>query len=123
MEYPSFVEITNPFLERSGYIFVGFRVPGLKAAPTTLQGEEHAPIQPFGLCGAWKGLKHLSCHPLAVLFLPGRRVWSLEPWLTRTSCLALSLSSSSSGEAEANPYLLGETDRAPQGSGKAETIP
>ena len=105
------------------YIFVGFRVPGLKAAPTILQGEEHAPVQPFGPCCARKGLKHPSCPPLAVLFLPGRRVWFLEPWLTRTSCLALSLSSSSSGEAETNPYLLGETDPAPLGSGEAKTIP
>ena len=78
---------------------------------------------PFGFCGARKGLKHLSCRSLAVLFLPGRRVWSLEPWLTRTSCLALSLSSLSSGEAETNPYLLGETDTAPLGSGDAESIP
>ena len=105
------------------YIFVGFRVPGLKAAPTILQGEEHAPVQPFGPCGARKGLKHPSRPPLAVLFLPGRRVWFLEPWLTQTSCLALSLSSLSSGEAETNPYLLGETDPAPLGSGEAETIP
>ena len=103
------------------YIFVGFRVPELKAAPTTLQGEVHAPVIPFGLCGAWKGLKHQSCRSLAVLFLPGRRVWSLEPWLTRTSCLVLYPSlcgididqgetrSGPSGEAETNPYLLGET--------------
>ena len=28
-----------------------------------------------------------------------------------------------SGEAETNPYLLGETDPAPPGSGEAESIP
>ena len=105
------------------YIFVGFRVLGLKAAPTILQGEEHAPVQPFEPYCAQKCLKHPSRPPLVVLFLPGRRVWFLEPWLTRTSCPALSLSSLSSGEAETNPYLLGETDPAPLGSGKAETIP
>ena len=103
------------------YIFVGFRVPELKAAPTTLQSEMHAPVKPFGLSGARKGLKHQSCRSLTVLFLPGRRVWSLEPWLTRTSCLVLYPSlcgididqgetrSGPSGEAETNPYLLGET--------------
>ena len=63
------------------YIFVGFRVPELKAAPTTLQGGELAPVTPFGLYGAWKGLKRPSRHPLAVLFLPGCRVWLLEPRL------------------------------------------
>jgi len=90
---------------------------------------------PFGFCGARKGLKHLSCRSLAVLFLPGRRVWSLEPWLTRTSCLVLySLSwgihidqgearSWPSGETGVNPYLLGETNPAPLGSGEAESIP
>ena len=28
-----------------------------------------------------------------------------------------------SGEAETNPYLLGETDPAPPGSGEGESIP
>ena len=117
------------------YIFVGFRAPELKAAPTTLQGEVHAPVMPFGFCGARKGLKHLSCRSLAVLFLPGRRVWSLEPWLTRMSCLVLYPSlrgididqgearSWPSGETETNPYLLGETNPTPLGSGEAESIP
>ena len=105
------------------YIFVRFCVPGLMAAPTILQGEEHAPVQPFGPCCARKGLKHPSRPPLAVLFLPGHRVWFLEPWLTRTSCPTLSLSSLSSGEGETNPYLLGETDPAPLGSGEAEIVP
>jgi len=117
------------------YIFVGFRVPELKAAPTTLQGEAYTPVIPFGLCGARKGLKHQSCRSLAVFFLPGRRVWSLEPWLTRMSCLVLYPSlqgididrgearSGPSGEAEINPYLLGETNPIPLGSGEAESIP
>ena len=116
-------------------IFIGFHVPGLKATPTTLQGEEHALVKPFGLCGARKGLKHQSCRSLAVFFLPGRRVWSLEPWLTRMSCLVLYPSlqgididrgearSGPSGEAEINPYLLGETNPIPLGSGEAESIP
>ena len=70
-----------------------------------------------------------------LLFLPGRRVWSLEPWLTRMSCLVLYPSlqgididrgearSGPSGKAEINPYLLGETNPIPLGSGEAESIP
>ena len=107
------------------YIFVGFRVPELKAAPTTLQGEVHAPVIPFGLCGARKGLKLQSCRSLAVLFLPGRSVWSLEPWLTRTSCLVLypSLRGIDIDQGEARSGPSGEADPAPPGSGETEFVP
>ena len=52
------VEDGSLFLERSGCcIFVsGSWLGGLKAAPTTLYGEEHVPATLFRLCYAWKGL-------------------------------------------------------------------
>ena len=86
------------------YIFVGFRVPGLKAVPTTLQGEEHAPVQPFELYGETEFIPQPSGETEPAPKASGETEFIPRP----------------SGETEPAPKASGETETNPEPSGKAE---